>query len=238
MDCRLQLHGRGLRVVMLFLATTGLSLKAGEEPMELTPMRVGAFCPIVKVGEHQMSEGRKGASVVADGEYLYIVGGANQNSERVTRIERFNVRTRQIEEFARLKVPRAFQNVALVGRRMYIFGGLSVAPGRRTGMVEAHAKAGERAWQRMREDRPVRDAPITRSPPVPAGFSEPYQESVEYLDLDTREQGFAPDMPVPKAFFGTAVHDGKIYVIGGKKMVGMQRANTNTVEIFHQKTQS
>ena len=213
--------------LLLAMISVAPALLFGQDAvLELAPVKVRAYCPIVKVGEYRMGQGRKGASVVADKDYIYIIGGESASGVEVNQIDRFNVHTHQLETIAKLKVNRVFHGAAIVGRTIFILGGTNgvLQSGERSSGTIARP-------ERIRRDR---DADIDPGNPLSTGarFPELYLDSVEYINLDTLEQGIAASMPVAKAFFGTAVYEGNVYVIGGKKIKGDSKANTNSVEIF------
>ena len=218
---------RTFLVLVGFIFAVSRIFSSENEKLVFDPFKVSAFCPIKKVAEFQLSSGRKGAAAATDGDYIYIVGGEDALGSKVKMIERFNVRTHKSEFFADLQEPRAFHGAAIVGRKLYVFGG-SDQPAAGGAPI-----SGRDSDQPLRRDRDADTDPglrmQNRSAPVSAG---PYMNSVEYFDLDTRKRGYKNSMPTAKAFFGATVFDGKIYVIGGKKIKYGNRANTNSVEIF------
>lgn len=98
---------------------------AGSPPMVMDPLRVYGYSPLEKVASHRLSIGRKGAAVVADGDYLYIIGGASASGDMIEQIERFNLKTNAAESFGRLKHGRIFHSAVLIGGKVIVLGGSS-----------------------------------------------------------------------------------------------------------------
>ena len=58
------------------------------------------------------------------------------------------------------------------------------------------------------------------------------EPSVEIVDLATGKVTPGVEMPTPRAEFGCVLLGGKIYVIGGIRLLGTKRNRTNTVDVF------
>ncbi len=107
------------------------SLLAEEPPRRLEPFVVHAppmpaqpVPPLIrlKVDDH-LRTARFGAVAVADGDFIYIVGGANSEGTRLRSIERYDLRTGRCEPFAELKRGRRNHRAVVVDHRLYVLGG-------------------------------------------------------------------------------------------------------------------
>lgn len=73
---------------------------------------------------------------------------------------------------------------------------------------------------------------------VLGGFSRilpganPFEPSVEIIDLASRKIVLGAAMPVARAHFGCALVDGKIYAIGGEIQRGTWLINTDTTDVY------
>ncbi len=122
------LFGRFLIPFLPGLFVLGAPTAWSAPPGGLPPVAVGAEASLVKVAEFRMREPRFGAAAVAQGDYLYIVGGSNAGSWVLDSIERMDCRTGASEPFARLERGRIWHRVVQVGRTLYVLGGETVTP--------------------------------------------------------------------------------------------------------------
>jgi N-acetylneuraminic acid mutarotase len=101
--------------VATFLWLLSIPRAAGqiEPPSEPSLYRTGDF--------HLKTE-RFGAAAVAEGSFVYIVGGQNSGGF-LGDIERFDVRTHEVTRLTNKLTPRHHHGAALVGRKIYVFGG-------------------------------------------------------------------------------------------------------------------
>ncbi|HNC24764.1 MAG TPA: kelch repeat-containing protein [Opitutaceae bacterium] len=121
---------RPFRCVCL-LAGLALSLCAEEPPRRLDPVVVHApplpakpVPPLIRLNlDHHLGTARFAAAAVADGDFIYIVGGANSEGTRLRSIERYDVRNGKCELFAELKRGRRNHRVVVVDHRLYVIGG-------------------------------------------------------------------------------------------------------------------
>lgn len=210
--------GRLSRFFALAILLVG-PLAAATAPapaQKMDPVVVGADVPLVKLGEFSMSKARFGAAAVADDAYLYVIGGADQ--EVYDDIERIDLRTLKSEPFGKLKRARLFHRAVVHDRKIHVLGGR---------YFETHAAAVlESDFTRSRNPGfPTRTPRAT----MPASL---FVGEVEVVDLERRTVRQAAAMPVPKAHFGTAIFERKLYVIGGQKLKAAYVANTGSVEVF------
>lgn len=63
--------------------TQQLAGEATGAKIDLEPVIVTGIRPLLKVAEHPMIKPRFAAAVVAEGDYLYIIGGSNQEGVRL-----------------------------------------------------------------------------------------------------------------------------------------------------------
>lgn len=235
------------------LAVLFVSATAAEEnptaKIDLDPVVVTGIRPLLKVAEHPMAEPRFAAAVVADGDYLYVIGGSNQDGTRLDSVNRVDLRSGRSEPWARLRVARRHHRAVISGGRIYVLGGT-------TGPTNPRDPLSEELADYAGDDPPIGeglppsllappenlllphslpssriDGTISRGDgPLRPGFS--YVSAVEIIDLATGRVSDGPAMPVPKALFGCVLLDGKILVIGGQKLRGGGIVCTSTTERF------
>jgi Kelch motif len=233
-------------------ALTAAAAMPEEKPaakIDLDPVIVTGIRPLLKVAEHPMVEPRFAAAVVAEGDYLYIIGGSNQDGTRLDSVERVDLRTGRAEPWARLQVARRHHRAVIVADKIYVLGGTH-------GPVDARDPLSAELSDYPGDDPPIeeglpasllapaenlllpRSLPASRidgtssrgSSPARAGFN--YVSAVEIIDLATGRVSDGPAMPVPKALFGCVVLDGRILVIGGQQLRGGSIVCTSTTERF------
>jgi hypothetical protein len=78
--------------------------------------------PLSKVGEYHLKTGRFGAVAVAQGDYVYVIGGHNTGGI-LSDIERFDVRSHEVTRLTNKLTPRYNHGAALIGGKIYVFGG-------------------------------------------------------------------------------------------------------------------
>lgn len=200
---------------------------AQDPPLNLDPYVVREIRPLEQQAELGIIEPRFGAAVVADGDFLYIIGGSNTDGVRLDSIERFDIRTGRAERWGKLRIPRRHHGAVLVDGRIHVLGGTS-------GMASASNPLKEELSDYYSEDplSAFGGDDFTLSfkgiPPTPTY----YVDSMEIVDLHSGESRLGPSMPFAKALFGCVAIDNRIYVIGGQKMKGNNTYTTNTVEVF------
>ncbi|MBS0663550.1 MAG: hypothetical protein JSR48_09805 [Verrucomicrobia bacterium] len=108
-----------------------VTLVAEEPPRRLDPVVVHApplparpVPPLVRLNlDHHLRTARFAAAAVADGDYIYIVGGANSEGTRLRSIERYDTRTGKCEPFAELMRGRRNHRAVVYEHRLYVIGG-------------------------------------------------------------------------------------------------------------------
>lgn len=192
---------RGIALAALALPLAAAESTAPDAPHVLPKISINANVPLQKVGEFHLRTARTGAAVVAAGDYLYIIGGANAANRALDSIERFDVRTGLAEEFARLAVGRRWHRAVLAGDKIYILGG-SARPISRPSSFKA-----------VNSERSGLNIPVS----VELDDALPVS-SVEILDLKSGQVTGGPNLPEPRNEFACVVAAGKLYVIGGQGM--------------------
>jgi hypothetical protein len=94
-----------------------LSLLRGQGPIE-PPSPPSLF----RTGDFHLKTERSGTAAVADGNFVYVIAGENSGGF-LSDIERFDVRTHGITRLTNKLTPRHHHGAALVGRKIYVFGG-------------------------------------------------------------------------------------------------------------------
>ena len=218
---------RCLNGLLGLFATVALSAPQPDNVVKLAPFIVTDIKPVVKIAELPMVEPRFGAAIVAEGDYLYIIGGSNSEGTRLDTVERVDLRTGgRASPWAKLQVARRHHRAIIANGKIYVLGGTS-------GPVDPLNPLSEELSDYFGDDDPVvvkGDLPPIARPATLVSYS--YEPSVELIDLQTGRVNFGPAMPVPKAMFGCVMTDGKILVIGGQKRKGDTAFCTNTTEIF------
>jgi N-acetylneuraminic acid mutarotase len=145
-----------------------------------------------RVADYHLKAERFGAAAVAEGNYVYAVGGQNYGGF-LGDIERFDVRTHDVTTLTKKLTPRHHHGAALVGGKIYVFGG--------------------------------------RSYRLPHQ-AEHFDGSMDIYDLKSGEITHGAPMPTPRAYFASAVVNGKIYAIGGTQMRGLQVWLSGVTEVY------
>lgn len=212
---------------------------APEPPYQMDPMVVTALAPpIVKQTEHPVLEPRFGAAVVAEGDFLYVIGGSNSEGTRLDSIERIDLRTGKAEHWANLRIARRHHRAVLRDGRIYVLGGTS-GPATPNNQPQGNEPAAnnpltEELVEFYGEDPPTGE--LFPTPPIQLpGYR--HEQSMEIVDLATGRVTLGPEMPFRKALFGCVVVNGCILVIGGQKEKGRYLVSTNTTEVFDLRTQ-
>lgn len=243
---------RALRhAIILVMLPAILTAQQPEPRTQLDPVVVKGIHPLTKVAEHPLLEPRFGAAVVAEGDYLYIIGGSNQDGTRLETVERVDLRTGRSENWAKLQVARRHHRAVILGGQIYVLGGTSgPADSRDPLSAELADYAGDDPP--IEEEMPPRligapenlmvpsslpssriDGTMSRGGGGFIGALFSYEPTMEIIDLATGRVGFGPSLPTPKALFGCVTLGGKILVIGGQKLRGNGGiVCTSTTEVF------
>ena len=214
-------------IVSASLVCLGISLHAqtaGEPPQVLPKVDVSANVPLVKVGDFKMRAARFAPAAVADGDFIYIIGGQDTARGAMDSVERFNVRTGQSEDFAKLKTGRFWHRAVIYSGKIYVLGGTN---GRTGGVPDGDAAPPQgdlMAGRRAAQGSGIQDR-------APEAF-DLLEASVEIIDLATGKVSAGVPMADARQQFGCAVLDDKIYVVGGKRAGPRGGVNTNDTQIF------
>lgn len=202
---------------VVVLAAVPLSHFMGQEAPQVLPrMKVSGDVPLVKVAEYKMCEPRYSPGAVADGNYIYIVGGLIGVGTASATVERFDLRTGKSEIFAKLRIPRLWHRAVMVEGKVYVLGGVEFGLSRTTAVQ--------------------RPAPGTWPDLFSTGVSLDLVETIEIVDVATGKVSDGPTLPDPRQQFGCVVVGGRIYLFGGKHKYRGQSSTTNTVQILDLKT--
>jgi hypothetical protein len=207
-----------------------------------------AGAPLVRVADYQMFEERYGAAAVADGDFLYIIGGRNTYGTCLDSIERFDTRTGKSKSFGLLQIGRYRPGAVLVGQKIYVLGGFSHPLPHPTNPCEASVEIFDLATRKT--------AQATAMPVARAGFACALLDGRIYAIGGEKQQGdrmidtattdvydVATDkwttgvpLPAPRQVVA-AVADGRILVAGGYSGYTSQIAVAN-VESFNSRDQT
>lgn len=119
-------HKGGSRLVVAFFTLATLLVPASSLASDDTSFAaLGSGHleqPLTITGLPDVPVGRDGAAVVADGEALYVVGGAGDKGP-LGRLERYSFADGRWELLSKDLLPRKHGAAVLVGQKIYIFGG-------------------------------------------------------------------------------------------------------------------
>ena len=235
---------------VLLLSLTALLARpvaAEEPPIKLPTVEVRDFAPLRKKASIELKQERYGAAVVTAGDYLYVIGGSNEQGTRLDTIERIDVRTGQSTPWARLRLARRHHRAVVLGSSIYVLGGTSYI-GKDSDLISELTEYNEDdnvTFASARTHNTSGAVQYTTGSSLkwyggggsaPSLGGEPsviaYENSMEVIDLATGQSHFGPPMPVGKALFGCVALDHKIYVFGGQRRHGDQVFTTNTTEVF------
>ncbi|MCW5547546.1 MAG: hypothetical protein KIT44_01130 [Opitutaceae bacterium] len=94
-----------------------------EPPIRMPDVEVVASAPLIKVAEWRLLQPRFAPAAVVEGDYLYVIGGANGSAPSLDTVERVDIRTGKSEVFARLKIPRLWHQAVVWGGELHVLGG-------------------------------------------------------------------------------------------------------------------
>ncbi len=237
---------RSVACCLALVAIVRASAPGTEKPepvQALDPITVTAMpLPLVKLdlGFH-LSTGRFASAAVAEGGYIYVIGGGNNQGVALDDVLRFDPRTGRSEFFAKLKSPRRNHRAVAYLGKIYVLGGYNGRP-----------MFGDSIFEASMEVIDLATREVSSAPPMPvakAGFacaisggklyvlggakvknngSIATTNSVEAYDLAKRTWSNALPMPTPR--MGVAVNvEGFIIVPGG--VIG--RREVADVEVFN-----
>ncbi len=194
--------------------------------------------PLVKVGDYHLQTARYGAAVVADGNYVYVVGG-DTGREFLGDIERFDINTHEVVRLTERLAPRAYPGAVVADGRIYVFGGASATPLRQGDRMEPTVDVFDLSSGQITQAAPM---PTARSYAATVlfkgqvyviggikarGRSAAQTGLVEIYNLATNRWSTGPSMPTARECRGAVVDD-FILVPGGYR----NRARVAQVEFF------
>jgi hypothetical protein len=198
-----------LILLLMVVTVPAFSAEAGE--------------PLARVATFHLKHPRYGATVLADGEYLYVVGGS-QRRELITNIERVHAQTGQSVKITDELIPRHYAAAAIVNRKIYIFGGWTHGQrlGDPDGRVEVFDLATGRITQVARMPKPrahmtavVRDGKIHLIGGQMRSKDSLVQTSVMEIYNPATDRWYdGPPMPTPRETRAVLVGD-FILALGG-----------------------
>lgn len=196
---------------------------ADEPTLTLPDLKVSTQVPLEKVADFKMKEKRFAPAAVTDGRYIYIIGGLDDSGALLDTVERFDPASGSSEEFARLHTGRLWHQAVFRQGKIYVLGGSSQAAGADSlsyfddlrGLPEARANARINDYNSQ-----------------PTGMRLMLEDSVEIIDLATRQVSAGVRMPQGKNNFGCVVLENELYILGGKSVYASRLALTNMVQIF------
>ncbi len=100
------------------LGVAALALLATDVSAKMTPLK---DAPLIKVGEFHLQHARQGAAAAVLGECIYVFGGNAGGA--VTKVERFNTRTSQLDQLSDKLLPRRYHSVLEHEGKFHLFGG-------------------------------------------------------------------------------------------------------------------
>ena len=238
---------RLLALLAVAACAAGASDKPSPSPVNLLdPVEVRALRPPlihVELPYHLLQE-RYAAAAVADGFYIYVIGGGNSYFRNLDDIERFDVRTGKSEHWGKLRLARRLHGAVLVGRHILVLGGY---------INHNDRLAGEDAFTDSVEVIDLDTGLSTAGPPLPkpkaqfgcvvvrgklyviggvvqhgaALLATVGTNSMEVLDLATGQWSTGLTMPTPRQGPAVVVED-HILVPGGHRGA----AAVTNVEVF------
>jgi len=231
----------------LLLAQTAPFARATEHIERLDPVVVHAPplpaippVPLVRIDfQHHLVTARFAATAVVDGNYIYVVGGANSAGTRLRDIERIDLRTGQSEPFAQLTRGRRNLRAAVYEHRLYVLGGYAETNWVNDDPFESYVEIVDLATGRVSRGPNLPEARANFACAVVGGKlyviggarvahnAITNTNTTDVLDLATGKWSTGLPMPTPR-MAGAAVVDGFIVVPGGYS----GRRAVNNVEVF------
>jgi hypothetical protein len=184
--------------------------------------------PLVKVDAFHLKTERYGAAVVAAGDYVYVIAGANR-SGLVSDIERFDTRTHEIQVVTDKVKPRRYHGAALIDGKIFIVGGQSA------NAFHSVVNEGELT---ARQGGALKNVLITRSSEAAEDYlNTPLEEAsfeptLEIFDVATGQISFGAPPATPRISAAVAAIGGKLFLIGGVRLAGRAAAQTNLTEVY------
>jgi len=194
--------------------------------------------PLVKIGDYHLKTGRYGAAVVADGYYVYVIGG-DTGTEFLGDIERFDINSHKVVRLTDRLAARRYPGAVIADGRIYVFGGESATPLRLGDRMEPTVDVFELSSGRITHAAPMPTARAYAATVLIQGkvyvvggthAGERLQAQtgmVEIYDLATDRWSTGPSMPTARECRGAVVDD-FILVPGGYR----DKARVARVEFY------
>ena len=192
--------------------------------------------PLVKIGNFHLKTERYGSAVVADGDYLYVIAGGNRNG-LLKDIERFDTRTHEILVVANQLKPRRYHGAVFLHGKILIVGG-QAADVFNSKVTDVDVDVD---WTLIRGDA-LRTVSSNRNreaaeDSLSASLAETsFETNLEIFDIATAEIRYGTPLPTPRISAAVVSTVGRVYVIGGLRLVGRAAAQTNLNEIYDPET--
>lgn len=184
--------------------------------------------PLVKVDEFHLKTERYGAAVVADGDYVYVIGGANR-SGLLNDIERFDTRTHQVEVITNKLKPRRYHGAVFLDGKIFIVGG-QAADVFESNVTDVESSA--HAGSSMRSPATSRSREASEDLLSASLAQTSFEERVEIYDIATNQISYGAPQPTPRISAAVAGAGGKIFLMGGVRLVGRAAAQTNLTDVY------
>lgn len=223
-----------LRLFALAAALPAVSPAAPEKIEQLDrfvvhapPLPAIPLVPLLRIEfNHRLHTARFAAAAAVDGDFIYVVGGANSAGTRLREIERIDLRTGQSEPFAELVRGRRNHRAVVYDHRLYVLGGYAETNWPTDDPFESYVEIVDLATGRVTRGPTMPEARANFGCAVVAGKlyviggarahhnAITNTNTVQVLDLATGQWSAGLPMPTPR-MAAAAVVDGFIVVAGG-----------------------
>jgi len=225
----------GMLALLAVVASAASATTPAADPIQrLDPVTVNAPplpkippVPLVKIQfDHRLVTARFAAAAAVDGEFVYVVGGANSQGARLRDIERLSLRTGQSEHFAELTRGRRNHRAVIFGRRLYVLGGYTATNWKGDDPFESYVEIVDLDTRRVTRGPDMPEARANFACAVAGGKlyviggararhnAITNTNTTDVLDLATNQWSRGLPMPTPR-MAGAAVVDNFIVVPGG-----------------------
>jgi hypothetical protein len=211
-------------------------------PVKLDPLTVVAPpVPLLKLPQDSgLRTPRFGAAAVADGPYIYVIGGSNSFATPLDEVERFDTRTNTSQHFATLHTGRRNHRAVICQGKLYVLGGYSVWSANQRELFESSVEVVDLASRRVELAAAMptgkanfgcvclHDRIYVIGGAIAKGNSIRHTNSVDVYDIASGRWSPGVRMPTPRMAVATEV-TGFLLVAGGIK----GRREVSDVEMFN-----